>query len=224
MNGIEKITRKILDEAKAAEQAALETAAERAEVILAEGEEKAEAVRERIEERAAREGESIISRVKSSAAMNRRNIDLAVRGELIDEAFAQAFAQIEALPKEEYCALLCRMLCDALIDYLRTVEESRELHGDEVETAEAYAVILNDADHYSIGQALVADCRRALQGRCDPAELSELSKLTLSPSTAKLRGGAILRCGDVEINCSFETVFAQARAAREAEVCRILFG
>ena len=36
--------------------------------------------------------------------------------------------------------------------------------------------------------------------------------------------GYYLRCGDVEINCSFETVFAQVRASREAEVCRILFG
>lgn len=221
MNGIEKITRKILEEAKAAEKTALEAAAERAEAILAEGEEKAEAVRDRIEEKAAREGESIISRVKSTAAMNRRNIDLAVRGELIDEAFAQAYAQIEELPKEEYCALLCRMLGDALLDYLRTAEESRALHGDEVETAECYAVVLNDADHYSIGQTLVADCRRALQGKCDAAELN---KLALSPATAKMRGGLILRCGDMEINCSFETVFAQARAAREAEVCRILFG
>ena len=221
MNGIEKITRKILDEAKAAEEAALTAAAERAEAILAEGEEKAEAVRERIEEKAAREGESIISRVKSSAAMNRRNIDLAVRGELIDEAFAQAFAQIESLPEEEYRALLCRLLCDALVDYLGTAEESRALHGDEVETAENYAVVLNDADHYALGQALVADCRRALQGKCSPAELS---KLILSPSTSKMRGGVILRCGDVEINCSFETVFAQVRASREAEVCRILFG
>ncbi len=221
MNGIKKITDKILAEAKAAETAALEQAAEKAAAILAEGEEQAEAVRERIEEKAAREGESIVSRAKSTAAMNRRSIDLAVRGELIDETFAQAFAQIEALPTEEYRAMLCRMLCDAMLEQQASAAESRALHGDEVETVEAYEVILNDADHYAIGQALVDETRRALQGRCDPLEVR---KLVLSPGTAKMRGGVILRYGDVETNCSLEAIFAQTRAAREAEVCRILFG
>lgn len=220
MNGIEKITEKILAEAKAAEKAALEQAAEKAADILAEGEEKAEAIRERIEEKAAREGESIVSRAKSAAAMNRRNIDLAVRGELIDEAFAQAFAQIEELPTEEYRAMLCRMLCDAVIEQQISAAESRALHGDEVEAIEAYEVVLNDADHYAIGQSLVDETRRALQGRCDPLEVR---KLVLSQKTAKIRGGVILRYGDVETNCSLETVFAQTRTAREAEVCRILF-
>ena len=220
MNGIKKITDKILAEAKAAEAAALEQAAEKAAAILAEGEEKAEAVRERIEEKAAREGESIVSRAKSTAAMNRRSVDLAARGELIDETFAQAFAQIEALPTEEYRAMLCRMLCDAMLEHQATAAESRALHGDEVEVVEAYEVILNDADHYAIGQTLVDETRRALQGRCDPLELR---KLVLAPRTVKIRGGVILRCGDVETNCSLETIFAQTRAAREAEVCRILF-
>lgn len=220
MNGIEKITEKILAEARAAEKAALEQAAEKAANILAEGEEKAEAIRERIEEKAAREGESIVSRAKSAAAMNRRSIDLEVRGELIDEAFNQAFAQIEALPTEEYRAMLSRMLCDAMLECRRTAEESRALHGDEVETVDVYAVVLNDADHYSIGQSLVDETRHALQGRIAP---SEVRKLVLAKGTAKIRGGVILRCGDVEINCSLEAVFAQARAAREAEVCRILF-
>ncbi|MBQ8397562.1 MAG: hypothetical protein IJX53_05105 [Clostridia bacterium] len=220
MNGIEKITEKILAEAKAAEQAALEQAAEKAADILADGEEKAEAIRERIEEKAAREGESIVSRAKSAAAMNRRSIDLAVRGELIDEVFEQAFTQIAELPTEEYRAMLCRMLCDAVLEQQRTAEESRALHGDEVEMVEAYEVVLNDADHYAIGQSLVDETRRALQGRIDPLEVR---KLVLSSKTAKMRGGVILRYGDVETNCSLETIFAQTRAAREAEVCRILF-
>lgn len=220
MNGIKKITDKILAEAKAAETAALEQAAEKAAAILAEGEEQADAIRERIEERAAREGESIVSRAKSAAAMNRRNIDLAVRGELIDEAFEQAFAQIAELPTEEYRAMLCRMLCDAMVEQQLSAAESRELHGDEVETVEAYEVVLNDADHYAIGQSLVDETRRALHGRCDPLEVR---KLVLAGGTVKMRGGVILRCGDVEINCSLETIFAQTRVAREAEVCRILF-
>lgn len=220
MNGIEKITEKILAEAKAAEAAALAEAKQRADGILAEGEQEADEIRDRIADRAAREGESIISRAKSTAAMTRRNTELAVRGELIDEAFAQAFSQISALPTEEYQALLSRLLGDALVEQLRSAAESRALHGDEVEEVAVYEVLLNPADRRTLGQSLIDETRRSLTGRVDPAELA---KLTLSGETVKISGGVILRYGDVESNCSLETIFAQVRADREAEVGRILF-
>lgn len=220
MNGIDKITEKIIAEAKAAEQAALEQAAERAAAILDAGEEEAEVIRERIEEHAAREGEAIVTRAKSTAAMTRRNVDLAVRGELIDEVFEKAFAEINALPTEEYRAMLCRMLCDALLEQQAADAESRALHGDEVETVEAYEIVLNDADRYSIGEALLGDVRAALRGRVDA---DVLNRLVLAPKSARISGGALLRYGDVETNCSLEAVFAQVRARREAEVSRILF-
>lgn len=220
MNGIEKITEKIIAEAKAAEAAALADAKQKADGILAEGEREAEEIRDRIVDRAAREGESIISRAKSTAAMTRRNTDLAVRGEMIDEAFAQAFAQIRALPTEEYLTLLCRFLGDALLEQLAAAAESRALHGDEVEDVAVYEVLLNDVDRRTLGQSLIDETRRQLTGRADPAALA---KLTLSGKTVNITGGVILRYGDVESNCSFETVFAQVRADREAEVGRILF-
>ena len=220
MNGIEKITEKILAEAKAAEAAARAEAKPRADGILAEGEQEADEIRDRIADRAAREGESIISRAKSTAAMTRRNTELAVRGELIDEAFAQAFSQISALPTEESQALLSRLLGDALVEQLRSAAESRALHGDEVEEVAVYEVLLNPADRRTLGQSLIDETRRSLTGRVDPAELA---KLTLRGETVKISGGVILRYGDVESNCSLETIFAQVRADREAEVGRILF-
>ena len=212
MNGIDKITEKILAEAKAAERAALEKAAERADEILQAGEEEAELIRERIEDRAAREGEAIVTRAKSTAAMVRRNADLAVRGALIDEVFEKAFAEIAALPVEEYRALLCKMVCEAMLEQQRTAAESRALHGDEVETVEAY--------ERTLGDALLRDVRDALRGKVDAAVLE---RLVLSDTPARISGGVLLRYGDVETNCSFEAVFAQARAVREAEVSRILF-
>lgn len=220
MNGIDKITEKILAEAKAAERAALEKAAERADEILQAGEEEAELIRERIEDRAAREGEAIVTRAKSTAAMARRNADLAVRGALIDEVFEKAFAEIAALPVEEYRALLCKMVCDAMLEQQRTAAESRALHGDEVETVEAYEIRLKDSDRRALGDALLRDVRDALRGKVDAAVLE---RLVLSDAPARISGGVLLRYGDVETNCSFEAVFAQARAVREAEVSRILF-
>lgn len=219
MNGIEKITERIIAEAKAAEAAALADAKQKADGILAEGEREAEEIRDRIVDRAAREGESTFP-APNDAAMTRRNTDLAVRGEMIDEAFAQAFAQIRALPAEEYLSLLCRFLGDALLEQLAAAAESRALHGDEVEDVAVYEVLLNDVDRRTLGQSLIDETRRQLIGRADPAALA---KLTLSGKTVNITGGVILRYGDVESNCSFETVFAQVRADREAEVGRILF-
>lgn len=220
MNGIDKIKEKILSEAKTAEAAALADAKKKAEEILAAGEREAEEIRERIGDRAAREGENIISRAKSAAAMTRRSTELAVRGRLIDEVFEEAFAQIRALPAEEYRALLVKLLSRALIEQLACEAESRALHGDEVAVVEAYEVVLNEVDRRTIGEELVAETRRALTGRVAPAELA---KLRLSGKSARISGGAILRYGDIESNCSFEAVFAQTREEREAEVGHMLF-
>lgn len=221
MNGINKITDKILAEAKAAEAAALDDARRRAAEILAAAEDEADEIRDRIVERAAKEGENIISRAKSSASMTRRNTFLAARGALIDDVFEQAFAQVRALPAEEYRELLVKLLSDSLIQHLASIEEVRALDGDDVEEIARYEVVLNAVDRRSFGETLVADTRRALTGRV-PAE--EAAKLCLADDTAAISGGVVLRFGDVESNCSFETLFAQVRARREAEVSRILFG
>ncbi len=220
MKGIEKITEKIIAEAKAAEAAALADAHTRADAILAEAEREAEEIRERIAERAEREGESIISRAKSTASLARRNADLAARGELIDEAFAQAYAQVRALPDEEYRDFLRKHLITALLEHRMVTEESRARGEEDIVETEAYEVVLNASDTRSLGQSLVDEVRRALIGRLPDGELA---KLKLSDKPANIMGGVILRCGDVESNSSFETLFAQAREAYEAEVARILF-
>ncbi len=220
MKGIEKITEKIIAEAKAAEASALADAHVRADAIVAEGEREADEVRDRVADRAEREGESIISRAKSAASLARRNADLAVRGELIDETFARAFAQIRTLPDEEYRDLLRRHLIAALMERKMVLDESRARGDEDIEEAPVYEVVLNDRDSRAFGQALVDEVRRSLRGRL-PDE--ELAKLTLAEKTAKISGGVILRCGYVESNCSLETLFAQARETYEAEVTRILF-
>ena len=220
MKGIEKITEKILAEAKAAESAAMAEANNRAKAIEAEGEREAEEIRERIAERAEREGESIISRAKSTASLSRRNADLSARGELIDEAFAQAYAQVRALPDAEYRQLLRKHLIAALVEHKLVTEESRARGEEDIEEVSVYEIILNSADTRNFGQALVDEVRRALIGRLPE---SELAKLKLSDKPAAITGGVILRCGDVESNSSFETLFAQARETYEAEVARILF-
>lgn len=221
MNGIDKITEKILSEAKAAEAAALADARRRAAEILSDAEREADEIRDRIEGRAAKEGENIISRAKSSASMTRRNTFLAARGALIDDVFAQAFAQIRALPAEEYRALLIKLLGDALLDQIAATEASRALDADAVEEIDRFEVVLNAVDRRAFGETLVDETRRALTGRIPAAEAA---KLCLAADAAAISGGVILRCGAVESNCSFETIFAQCRARREAEVSRILFG
>ena len=54
-------------------------------------------------------------------------------------------------------------------------------------------------------------------------EKEKLDKLVLSKQTLSANGGLVLRCGNIEANCSLSLLFAQLREELEAEVSHALF-
>ena len=72
-------------------------------------------------------------------------------------------------------------------------------------------VIFSKADRERVGEEAVAAANQ--QGKI----------LTLSEETRPIRGGFILKDGNVEINCSFETLVRLQRSKSAAEVAAILF-
>ena len=50
-----------------------------------------------------------------------------------------------------------------------------------------------------------------------------IERLVLSKNTLNMDGGAVLRYGDVESNCSFEMLFGQLHRELETEVAGALF-
>lgn len=222
MTGLEKITGKILAEAQADADRTIAEAKEKCDAITAEYQAQAERIKERIRADAQREGEGIVTRAKSGAAMDQRNILLSARADLIDETFDEAYETLKALPADEYVGLLVKLLADALISCVTEQKTNLALYGEEEVTSEPerYEVIFNASDREKLGRQVLAGVRRAVVGKLEPAVLE---KLVLSDRAARIDGGVILKYGDVESNCSLEMVFADARDRLEADVSRMLF-
>ena len=182
---------------------------------------RADGIREELTDRAEREANDMITRAKSSAAMQKRNLILQTKGELMDAVFDKTLAQMKALGVEQYTALVVGLLSAAMLEQAEAEEVSRELYGEEDSVIPAaYEILMNARDRERCGEAVVAGIRKKLMGKL-PAE--KLEKLCLSEQTVLIDGGAVLRYGDVESNCSFALLFAQLRTELESQVSRALF-
>ena len=134
-----------------------------------------------------------LERLQGSADMERRQMLLSAKQSCIDEAFARAAEALRHLPRQEYIALLAKLAAD-------NGSGSEEL-------------ILSRADHDAIGQDVVSAANAAKPG----------AAFTLSAETRELGGGLVLKKGQVEVNCAFETALRQLRQEMASDVAGILF-
>lgn len=219
MTGIEKLIDKILADAKADADAVLEKASESCAEIKATHAARVASEEARLRENAAKECESLVTRARSSAAMAKRNVMLEARAALVREAYATAEKEIRNLTAEEYLELLVLMLKGAIKRQIKAEQESMEMYGEDT-TADVYEVSLNRRDREQFGQALLDGIKRTQVGKIN---MNVLEKLTLSGQDARIDGGLILRCGDIEANCSISMLLAEVRRATEVKVSEILF-
>ena len=194
MNGIEKITARIETDAKG----------EIAE-ILREGEAKAAQIRASYQTQAdlaakaaAAAGKEAAQRqaerLESAAQMEAKQMLLAAKQSCLDEAFEKARQQLLGLPDGQYSDLLAKIAAKAS----RTGKEE---------------IVLSAKDHKRVGAKVVEKANFILGN----------GKLTLAPDTREMDGGLILRDGQVEVNCAFETQLRVLREDMTAEVAAILF-
>lgn len=220
MNGLERITDRILAEAN--EEAARIIAEAEAEAarIGAEFDARADAIRVRLSDEAEREGQAMISRAKASAQNQRRDRMLATESALVDEAFEAARAAIRSLPAEKYTAMMAGLLAAALLEQTATEAENRLLYGEEELTPiDRYEVLMNAQDRDRVGAEIIAQAKGKLASKL-PTD--QLDKLTLSSQAVAIDGGLILRVGDIESNCSLSLLLKQLREELEGEVSRAL--
>lgn len=222
VTGLDKITDRILAEARAEADKILAEANAEADRIRADYRARADELSARISADASREGIDLVERAKSASANRKRNQLLQTQSLLIDETFRAALDGLRAQSTEDYTKLLSGLLTSALSAQAKAERESRELYGEEdMPTVEQYEVLLNDRDRDRVGEALIKEVKQATASKL-PAEM--LAKLTLAKDTVRIDGGLILRCGSIESNCSLSLLFTQLREELEAEVCRVLFG
>ena len=152
---------------------------------------------------------------------------LATKQACIDKAFEKAKEQLLTLPEAEYVELLAKLA-------VRSVKTGRE------------EVVLNRRDREAVGDKVVARANQLLAQAVAPempAELKEskagriidkvvtganallqgTAMLSLADDTGDMEGGLILRSGNVEINCAFETQLRVLRESMAGEVAKALF-
>ena len=222
MNGLDRITDKILAEAQEEADRILKDAEAECARIGAEAAVRAEKLRDRLNEDAGRDATELVARIKTMVETKKRNALLLTQSEILDDVFDGTLAQIYNLDAEKYTEILVGLLCAALLEQSEAERISCTLYGaEEAMAPDVYEVLLNRRDHNRAGAKLIDLAKQKLGGRV-PSEM--LEKLTLSEKNVGIDGGLILRCGSVESNCSLQPIFAQLREELEVEVSHALFG
>ena len=219
MRGLDKIIDRILADAKARARDILEAAGAECRAMAEEYATRAEQIRADLADAAESRGEQIVSRAKSAAAMERRALLAVTKAALIDEAFCAARAEVLDTDFGKYRELLTALLAGALVEEAKNTDRAIAF-GDEVAEFDSYEVLLNEADRAAYGAAVVEGAKRAAL-RYIGAERAE--KVRLSPETADIDGGLILRYGDIEFNCSLSMLMSQMRRTLEHKISAILF-
>ncbi|HBM80664.1 MAG: V-type ATP synthase subunit E [Clostridiales bacterium] len=167
--------------------------------IIAEARKKAEKIVKDAKERAKEEGLKSSERIISGAELDKRNMILAAKQDLIDSVFKSAIQKIRSMKDDEYTALIEKLL-------LRNVES-----GDE-------EVIFAENDKHRIDSGLLKRVNEKLAG------LNKQGKLTESRQTVGIESGFILKKGGVEVNCSIEALVWSLRESLETSIAAMLFG
>ena len=198
MDGIEKITQRILEDAQ---REAAQTAAQ--------ADQKAQEIRGRYDDQAKQEAQAILARgekaaaerlerLESAAGLERRKLELAAKQQVMQEAFDRALDDLCSLPEAEYIELLAVLA-------VKAARSGRE------------QLIFSPQDRARVGKQVVMAANELLVKDAVPG------MLILSEQTRPIRGGFVMSDGDVEVNCAFETLVRMQREKLEKQVADILF-
>ena len=227
MEGIEKITAKIAQDAQAEIDRLMAETGEKIQAVQANAQAQAQEEANDIVEKGRLSAAERLERLSSAAQMERRKLELAAKQEVLGEAFALALERLCSLPEKEHIALLTKLALEA-------ASSGKE------------QLIFSQKDRNKVGKQVVMAANEALVKERAPALPSEVTKskvgafvdklvhnttamvtgagmLTLAEETRDIQGGFIMVDGDVEINCAFETLIRLQREQMEKTVADALF-
>lgn len=226
MEGINKITQKIAQDAQAEINKLMAQTEEKVQAIRAEAAAQAKEEADAIVERGRTAAGERLERLESASQMERRKLELAAKQEVLGEAFELALEKLCTLPEQDYIDLLTKLALEA------------SSSGKE-------QLIFSQRDRNKVGKQVVMAANDALLKGRAPSLPEEVAKskvgtlvdklihnttamvtgagLTLSEQTRDIKGGFIMVDGDVEINCAFETLVRLQREQMEKKVADTLF-
>ena len=194
MDGIEQITGRIAQDAGREIDGILADARRQADEIAARYEAQAQRESEEIVARGRRTADERVERLASVAQLAARKLALAATQEMLSKAYDLALEKLLNLPDKEYVDLLADLA-------VKASSTGRE------------AVIFSQKDRTRYGKQVVTQANEKLGA----------GHLTMSEQTRPIKGGLILSDGDVEVNCTFETLVRLQRGEMDREVAKVLF-
>ena len=198
MKGIEKITDKIIADAKAEANEIISSARAQADEIRRGGEAQAEAETSGILSAAKQKSEEILRRAQSNAGLEARKQRLSAKQALVSQAFDRAFTLLKTLPDAKY------------LTFLTTLAVKASTTGSE-------ELIFSPAVRAKYGKQVVVAANRQLE------QSGRTAALTLSVESRDIPGGLFLKNGRVEANCTLDTLLRLSRDGLSAEVAGLLF-
>jgi len=193
MNGIENITRRIQADTQAGIDHILSEARAEAAQILERSRAQADAEKADLSARNEKAAAEREERLISVAQMEARQVSLSAKQEMVEKAYALALEKLCAMEDKEYIRVVAALLVQAAPD------------------GKGEVIFAPDVQK-RIGGEAVALANKVLNGT-----------LTLSEETRPIRGGFILKNGNVEVNGTFETLVRLQRAETAGAVAKTLF-
>lgn len=198
MNGIDKITGRIDADTQAEIDTLLNNAEREAREIRESYAGVAEAEYRSTVERGEKDAAERIQRLGGVAQLEAQKLMLATKQEILDQAFDEAMKQLTSLPEEDYVTVLAKLAVDAS----QTGTES---------------LVLSVKDRARYGKKVVIEANAMLE------QAGKTAQLTLSEESREFQGGVYVKSGNVENNCTFETILRLLRQTNSGEVAKILF-
>lgn len=198
MNGIEKLTGRIYEEAEKEASTIIGAAEKEAHDITAKFEATALEEYEIIVKKGKLAAEQREERLASSAKLEAKKLVLESKQAMVSKAFELALEKLKNLDDDKYISFLSNL----------TVEASRS--GNE-------QILLSENDRTKYGTEVVNSANKKL------AENGKVANISLSDESAKIEGGLILKENNIEMNCSFEMLLKLKRDELATEVSKVLF-
>ena len=220
MNGMEKIAQRIQGDAqKELDQLEAETRRQ-AEELLAQTRAQAGQEREAILARGKKAAAERQERLESAAQMEKRKLTLAAKQEILDQVFDRALEKLCALPEEELIPMLSRLAAQASASRKEQVIFSKR---DRARLGKQVVLGANEILAQKNAGALPGSIGESKMGAFINKIVGVGAQLTLSQDTRNIQGGLILSDGEIEMNCTFETLVRLQREKLEREIAGILF-
>jgi V/A-type H+-transporting ATPase subunit E len=197
-NGTQKITQRIIGDARQTAEEQMAAAKAEAAQKLADVKAQADQILRRAQAEAASTETVQRQRKLSAIDSELRKEVLATRRNLMDRAFERALGKMAAAPAEKQVAFLAA----------RVAEASPEGIGE---------IMLTVADKAKFGDQLL-QAAKALY-----AQKGVQESIRLSDQPIRATGGFILKIGDIEYNFTYDSLVKMSRDEMEGQVASILF-